>query len=132
MGETKRGSIRKITYSDGKVKIQNPIHMTQMQEKLYKAGVIDEYGNAKFSKDDTIYDVYDDGDFGFGKEIGDDGTYRSADFSTLIEGLTTVCKRYLEQSGKYERGFMQDASQQVRWILRDKTLMLPYNSAPVL
>ena len=35
VGENQRGSIRKITYSNGKVKIQNPIHMTQMQEKLY-------------------------------------------------------------------------------------------------
>ena len=61
VGENKRGSIRKITYSGGKVKIQNPIHMTQMHEKLYKAGVVDEYGeyidpNARHSKDDTIYD----------------------------------------------------------------------------
>ena len=56
VGENQRGSVRRITYSDGKVKIQNPIHMTQMQEKLYKAGVIDDYGNMRKSVDDTIYD----------------------------------------------------------------------------
>lgn len=67
-----RGSIRRISYLDGKIKIQNPIHMTQMQEKLYKAGVIDEYGNyiqgsgdtneltGPKSKDDTIIDDWDD------------------------------------------------------------------------
>ena len=56
VGENQRGSVRRITYSDGKVKIQNPIHMTQMQEKLYKAGVIDDYGNMRKSVDDSIED----------------------------------------------------------------------------
>ena len=57
VGENQRGSVRRITYSDGKVKIQNPIHMTQMQEKLYKAGVIDDYGNMRKSVDDSIEDI---------------------------------------------------------------------------
>ena len=56
LGENQYGSIRSITYTDGKVKIQNPIHMTQMQEKMFKAGLIDEFGNSRFSKDDAIYD----------------------------------------------------------------------------
>ncbi len=57
VGENQRGSVRRITYFDGKVKIQNPIHMTQMQEKLYKAGVIDDYGNMRKSVDDSIEDI---------------------------------------------------------------------------
>ena len=56
LGENQYGSIRRITYTDGKVKIQNSIHMTQMQEKMFKAGLIDEFGNSRSSKDDIIYD----------------------------------------------------------------------------
>ena len=56
LGENQYGSIRRITYTDGKVKIQNPIHMTQMQEKMFKAGSIDEFGNSRLSKDEAIYD----------------------------------------------------------------------------
>ena len=33
MGENQRDSIRRLSYSDGKVKIQNPIHMSQIQGK---------------------------------------------------------------------------------------------------
>ena len=60
MGENQRGSIRRLSYSDGKVKIQNPIHMSQIQEKMYKAGLIDEYGNSRLSKEDTIFDDFED------------------------------------------------------------------------
>ena len=77
MGENQYGSIRRITYTDGKVKIQNSIHMTQMQEKMFKAGLIDEFGNSRFSKDDAIYDgseiedLFDDYEDS-GNDSGDD------------------------------------------------------------
>ena len=37
------------------------------------SGIYDD-PNARHSKDDTIYDFYDDGDFGFGEEIEDEGS----------------------------------------------------------
>ena len=34
--------------------------MSQIQEKMYKAGLIDEYGNSRLSKEDTIFDDFED------------------------------------------------------------------------
>lgn len=45
LGENRYGSIRRITYSDGKVKIQNKKNMTATERALRDAGVIDDYGN---------------------------------------------------------------------------------------
>ena len=54
VGENRYGSIRRIAYVDGKVKIQNPKNMTDMQRKLFEAGIIDEFGNKLNSdRDDT-------------------------------------------------------------------------------
>ncbi len=55
LGENQTGPIRKITYSDGKVKVQNSTKKTEMQLALEKAGVINSYGNSIFnnSRNDT-------------------------------------------------------------------------------
>ena len=45
LGENRYGPIRKIAYVDGKVKVQNRKHMTDMEKKLLAAGIIDEFGN---------------------------------------------------------------------------------------
>ncbi len=50
LGENRYGPIRKIAYVDGKVKVQNPKNMTEMQRKLFEAGKIDEFGNVIFSE----------------------------------------------------------------------------------
>ncbi len=52
LGEKSYGSIRRIAYDAGKVKVQNPKNMSLMQKKLYEAGVVDEFGN-KLSDRDT-------------------------------------------------------------------------------
>ena len=52
VGENRYGPIRKITYDGGKVKVQNPKNMTDMQKALLKAGAIDEFGNKLFSDRD--------------------------------------------------------------------------------
>ena len=211
LGENQYGSIRRITYTDGKVKIQNPIHMTQMQEKMFKAGLIDEFGNPRFSKDDTIYDspeiedLFDDyEDSGNDEPVDvkkllrrmspDEAIFRlsdrigrraveairapgaelteeechaiaqrmmkgynikrkgnealegkiakriamftenirnspKSDYSVHMNALYSDCRKYLESSGKYERGFMQDTAQKVKAILRGRTLILPQNAA---
>ena len=54
LGETKFGSIRRITYSDNKVKIQNSTNKTAMEIALEKAGIVDEFGNSKYSDRDDI------------------------------------------------------------------------------
>lgn len=48
-GENRYGPIRKIAYVGGKVKVQSPKNMSEMQRKLYEAGAIDEFGNKLFS-----------------------------------------------------------------------------------
>ncbi len=48
-GENRYGSIRKIAYADGKVKVQNAKNMTDVQKALFDAGIIDEFGNKIFS-----------------------------------------------------------------------------------
>ncbi len=53
VGENQYGSIRKITYSDGKVKVQNSNNLTPVQLALQKAGVIDSYGNIISKKSDS-------------------------------------------------------------------------------
>ena len=53
LGENRYGSIRKIAYADGKVKVQNPKNMSEMQKKLFEAGIIDEFGNKLFSDRDS-------------------------------------------------------------------------------
>ena len=55
LGETKYGSIRKITYSGNKVKIQNSNNKTAMEIALEKAGVVDEFGNTKNSDRDPAF-----------------------------------------------------------------------------
>ena len=52
LGETSYGSIRRLSYADGKVKVQNKRNTTEMELALYNAGAIDEFGNAKFSDRD--------------------------------------------------------------------------------
>lgn len=49
LGENRTGPIRKITYSGGKVKVQNSTKKTEMQLALEKAGVINSYGNSIFN-----------------------------------------------------------------------------------
>ena len=58
LGENRYGPIRKIAYVDGKVKVQNPKNMTDMQKKLYEAGIIDEFGNKLFSDRDNAPTFY--------------------------------------------------------------------------
>lgn len=209
VGENQYGSIRRITYADGKVKTQNPIHMTQMQEKMFKAGLVDEFGNPRFSKDDTIYDDpwdFLDNESKDGKkkvdtekllkrQTPDEAVYRlserigkravetirsvkdaeltdeeyhaiarrimkgynikiknnealenkiaqrvanfaedirrspKSDYSVHMTGLYEACRGYLENSGKYERGFMKETAQKVKSLLRGRTLILPENAA---
>ncbi|MBQ6890336.1 MAG: hypothetical protein IJN53_04890 [Oscillospiraceae bacterium] len=52
-GENRYGPIRKITYADGKVKVQNSKNMTEMQKRLFEAGIIDEFGNKLLSTRDS-------------------------------------------------------------------------------
>ena len=40
LGEKSYGLVRKISYADGKVKVQNPKSMTEMQKELFEAGII--------------------------------------------------------------------------------------------
>ena len=54
VGENRYGSIRKISYADGKVKVQNAKNMTDMQRALLKAGVVDEFGNSKQRRNSTL------------------------------------------------------------------------------
>ena len=53
LGETQYGSIRSISYSDGKVKVQNKKNMTPMEIAMRNAGIIDEFGNMKMSDRDN-------------------------------------------------------------------------------
>ncbi len=53
VGVTNYGSIRRITYSDGKVKIENSSKITPMALALKGAGVIDSYGNSIFSREEN-------------------------------------------------------------------------------
>lgn len=55
VGENQYGSVRMITYSDGKVKVQNSNNLNPVQLAFQKAGVIDSYGNiiSHDSKNDT-------------------------------------------------------------------------------
>lgn len=52
-----------------------------------------------------------------------------SDYSVHMNALYSDCRKYLESSGKYERGFMQDTAQKVKAILRGRTLILPQNAA---
>lgn len=54
VGENRYGSVRKISYADGKVKVQNAKNMTDMQRALLKAGAIDEFGNSKQHRTSTL------------------------------------------------------------------------------
>lgn len=51
-GENQYGSIRKIAYSDGKVKVQKSKNATAIQKAMEEAGVVDDYGNFKFELKD--------------------------------------------------------------------------------
>lgn len=51
LGENRYGSVRKITYADGKVKVQNAKNMTAMQRALQAAGIVDAYGNQQSTKE---------------------------------------------------------------------------------
>jgi len=46
LGENKLGSVRSITYSGGKVKIENSKNKNSMQAALERAGAVDSYGNS--------------------------------------------------------------------------------------
>lgn len=112
------GYIRSITYSNGKVKIQNPKNKTAMQAAFEKAGLVDEYGNIidKTEKNDTrssievkdkgelhedvirengvlediIRDVYKAYSMAEGVEISEDACRRIAD--TLITRTNSLVK----------------------------------------
>ena len=58
VGENRYGPIRKIAYVDGKVKVQSPKNMTDMQKKLFDAGIIDEFGNKLNSDRDNAPTFY--------------------------------------------------------------------------
>lgn len=58
LGENRFGPVRKITYADGKVKVQSPKNMTGMQKALFDAGIIDEYGNKLLSDRDSSKNPY--------------------------------------------------------------------------
>lgn len=62
LGENRYGSIRRITYSDGKVKIQNKKNMTATERALRDAGVIDDYGNV-IQENDSVEVKFSDRDF---------------------------------------------------------------------
>lgn len=47
LGENQYGSIRRIAYADGKVKVQNSTKKTDMQIAMEKAGLIDSFGRQK-------------------------------------------------------------------------------------
>lgn len=53
VGENQRGSIRIISYVDGKVKVQNKKNMTPMELALRKAGIIDDFGNLIENSDEV-------------------------------------------------------------------------------
>ena len=72
VGETRYGSIRKITYADEKVKIENSKNETPMQKALRNAGVIDSYGNiiSKEQEFDTEFsDKKSDRDYSYDELI---------------------------------------------------------------
>ncbi len=54
MGVKPTGLIRRITYSNGKVKPENSQHKTPMEIALEKAGAVDEFGNTKYSLRDQF------------------------------------------------------------------------------
>lgn len=45
VGENRYGSIRRISYADGKIKVQNSRNSTAFQKALEKAGAVDTFGN---------------------------------------------------------------------------------------
>ena len=45
VGENRYGSIRRISYADGKIKAQNSRNATAFQKALVKAGAVDTFGN---------------------------------------------------------------------------------------
>ena len=51
MGENQYGSIKRITYSGNKVKIEDSKNKSDIQAALEKAGVVDTFGNI-ISKDE--------------------------------------------------------------------------------
>ena len=58
LGENHYGLIKNITYSDGKVKIQNSKNSTKTEDALRKAGLVDEFGEVKkLAVDDSINDI---------------------------------------------------------------------------
>lgn len=58
---------------------------------------------------------------------------KKADFDVLLNALATDCKRYLEQSGEYTRGAMQEDASKLYSTLKNATLILtPYAEKEVL
>lgn len=45
VGENRYGSIRRISYADGKIKVQNSKNTTAIQKALEAAGIVDAFGN---------------------------------------------------------------------------------------
>ena len=139
VGENQFGSIRKITYSGEKVKIQNPIHMTQMQEKLFRAGVIDEYGNpinlsGKKSKNDAFY--FDDIESLKEQQnniIQQNNSMRD-DYHTGIRGIEDIYtfEEALE-NGEYEEG--EDFTPDYTWRMAQRAVssgkITVYSSYPI-
>ena len=139
VGENQFGSIRKITYSGEKVKIQNPIHMTQMQEKLFRAGVIDEYGNpinlsGKKSKNDAFY--FDDVESLKERQnsIVQQNNSMHDDYHTGIRGIEDIYtfEEALE-NGEYEEG--EDFSPDYTWRMAQRAVssgkITVYSSYPI-
>lgn len=96
LGETKYGSIRKITYSGNKVKIQNSTKKTPMEIALEKAGLVDEFGNVQNSDRDLndiislqnrhqeLQDEYNSLD----KEVKE--LQNSAKYKNFVDSLSTL------------------------------------------
>ena len=58
---------------------------------------------------------------------------KKADFDVLLNALATDCKRYLEHSGEYTRGAMQEDASKLYSTLKNATLILtPYAEKEVL
>ena len=107
LGETKYGSIRRITYSDNKVKIQNSINKTAMELALEKAGVVDEYGNAKFSDRDSTGRELSKGQQEYFKEsaVRDDNGNLKVMYRGDTSEFTVFDRKKTKHSNLYGRGF---------------------------
>ena len=105
VGENRYGSIRRIAYVDGKVKIQNPKNMTDMQRKLFEAGIIDEFGNKLNSDRDSDYlDAVNRGDMETVQRLVDEAA-KVAGFTSprLFHGTSKFGFTRFDPSLSYDR-----------------------------